>query len=86
MAVGNCNFLIVAIDNKKDRMIYVGPAYSYYEFRQPSDKRLTDDQWQKKLLEGTEPPRPTWTEVYQAPKVKRQLEKPDRKHLQLESR
>ena len=40
--VGSCNFLIAAIDNENDRMIYVGPAYSYYEFRHPAAVRLTD--------------------------------------------
>jgi hypothetical protein len=85
-AVGNCDFLIVAIDNEHDRMIYVGPAYSYYEFRQPSDHRLTDNRWQEIIAEGTEPPRPSWTEAYQAPKLKRELEKPDQRHLQLLSR
>jgi hypothetical protein len=52
-------------------MIYVGPAYSYYEFRQPASERLTDEKWEQ-LLDGTNaPPRPVWTEVFQAPKLKR---------------
>jgi hypothetical protein len=73
--VGNCNFLIIAIDNEHNRMIYVGPTYSYYEFRQPANNRLTDDAWQEKLSVGTEPPRPAWTDAFQAPKIKRELEK-----------
>jgi hypothetical protein len=71
--VGNCNFLVVAIDNEDDRMVYVGPAYSYYEFRQPADSRLTDPQWQDMLQSEKAPPRPAWTRDFQAPKSKRSL-------------
>jgi len=70
-AVGNCNFMVVAVDNEDDRMIYVGPAYSYYEFRQPAGNRLTDQEWQRTLLTESEPPRPSWTKDFQAPKLKR---------------
>jgi hypothetical protein len=71
--VGNCNFLVVAVDNGDDRMIYVGPAYSYYEFQQEAGNRLTDGQWQQTLMEGKESPRPDWTKEFQAPKLKRNL-------------
>lgn len=69
--VGNCNFLVVAIDNEDDRMIYVGPAYSYYEFHQPAERRLTDEQWKQMLVSGKSPQRPAWTDAFQAPKMKR---------------
>jgi hypothetical protein len=69
--VGNCNFLVVAVDNESDRTIYVGPAYSYYEFRQPAGNRLTDQSWARMLMSGDEPPRPSWTRDFQAPKLKR---------------
>jgi hypothetical protein len=72
-AVGNCNFLIVAVDNEDDRMIYVGPAYSYYEFRQPASERLTDELWVRMIATQSEPARPTWTNSFQAPKVTRHL-------------
>jgi hypothetical protein len=74
-AVGNCNFLIVAIDNDDDRMIYVGPAYSYYEFRQPASYRLTDFEWQEMLSARKVLSRPSWTGDFQAPKQKRELGK-----------
>jgi hypothetical protein len=70
--VGDCNFLVAAIDNDGDRMVYVGPVYSYYEFLQPAEDRLTDEAWGKLLEAGEAPPRPTWTEVFQAPKLKRE--------------
>jgi hypothetical protein len=53
-------------------MVYVGPVYSYYEFLQPAEDRLTDEAWGKLLEAGEAPPRPTWTEVFQAPKLKRE--------------
>jgi hypothetical protein len=70
--VGSCNFLVVAIDNEDDRMIYVGPAYTYYEFQQPAGNRLTDQEWGRMLINKTEPARPSWTDVFQGPKIERQ--------------
>ena len=69
--VGDCNFLVAAIDNDGDRMIYVGPAYSYYEFLQPAEERLTDEAWGKMLEAGQAPPRPEWVEAFQGEKLKR---------------
>jgi hypothetical protein len=70
--VGDCNFLVVAIDNEGDRMIYVGPTYSYYEFLQPAEDRLTDEAWGKRLEAGEAPPRPAWTAAFQGAKLKRE--------------
>lgn len=75
VGVGSCNFLVAAIDNEDDRMIYVGPAYSYYEFRHPAEKRLTDNDWQQLLDTEKEPPRPTWVDSFQMPREKRELPK-----------
>jgi hypothetical protein len=71
--VGNCNFLVAAIDNGGDRMIYVGPVYSFYEFRQEAGKRLTDQEWQQMLNDGQQPPRPEWVKEFQGAKVERRL-------------
>ncbi len=73
--VGNCNFLVVAIDSEEDRRIYVGPAYSYYEFAHPVDDRLTDETWMLRILNGQIPPRPEWTAVFQPEAKKRNLGK-----------
>jgi hypothetical protein len=69
--VGGCKFLVAAIDNENDHTIYVGPAYSYYEFRKPANNRLTDKQWSRMLTSKTEPPRPSWTAAFQPPKLER---------------
>lgn len=70
-AVGNCNFLVAAIDNDGDRMIYVGPTYTYYEFEQPAQNRLDDRQWGQMLTTGSAPEQPEWTESFQGETMKR---------------
>lgn len=39
-----------------------GAVFSYYEFE--SDKRLTDEEWQKMLKENKAPKQPYWTETF----------------------
>jgi hypothetical protein len=68
-AVGDANFLVVAIDNAGDRAAYVGPIYSYYEFTSP--QRLTDEEWRERIWKKDLPPRPEWTRIFQAPTVVR---------------
>ena len=75
VGVGDVNFLAIAIDNQKDRTVYVGPAYSYYEFNQPTQKRLDSAGWKRMLRLGQAPKRPEWTSVFQGPKVRRSLPK-----------
>ncbi len=67
VGVGDAMFGVIAIDNDKDRMVYVGPLYSYYEFRQNVEKRLTDPEWQQMIHAGKLPPRPEWTKDFVAP-------------------
>ena len=55
VAVGDVNFVVVAVDNDGDRAAYVGPAYSYYEFTQPAEQRLTDEEWQERIRKGKLP-------------------------------
>ncbi|MBY0459614.1 MAG: DUF3160 domain-containing protein, partial [Gemmataceae bacterium] len=71
VAVGDAMLGVVAIDNDADRMAYVGPWYSYYEFRQPVEKRLTDEEWQDMIAKGKLPPRPEWTKDFVAPTRKK---------------
>jgi hypothetical protein len=37
-----------------------GPTLSYYEFKQPMNDRLTDEQWKEMLEQGQQPSRPDW--------------------------
>lgn len=67
VGVGDVNFCVMAIDNQEDRMVYVGPVYSYFEFLHPAEDRLTDQRWQQMIAHGSVPERPLWTSVFQAP-------------------
>lgn len=77
VGTGDVNFLVVAIDNEDDQRVYVGPVFTYYEFHQDAERRLTDDEWQKMIHEGKTPARPAWTDVFQGPTEQRTL--PNRK-------
>ncbi len=64
VGVGDVGFGLVAIDNAGDRMAYVGPLYSYYEFRHPASDRLTDEKWQSMIAGAKVPARPAWTKPF----------------------
>jgi hypothetical protein len=76
VAVGDVNFGVVAIDNEKDRAVYVGPLFSYYEFRHPVQDRMTDEHWQLMIAQGKTPPRPAWVNDFQAPAKERPVKRP----------
>lgn len=65
--IGNVWMLIAAINNGPDRMIYAGPVLSHYEFEEPTDKRLTDDEWKSMIRNDQLPPVPRWVEPYLVP-------------------
>ena len=44
-------------------LIGVGPAFSYYEFKQPMENRLTDETW-REMLNTQHPPEPEWTKSF----------------------
>lgn len=41
-----------------------GPIFSYYEFKHPMQNRLTDEEWEEILEQGSQPPRPIWVESF----------------------
>jgi hypothetical protein len=65
---GSATFAVVAIDNQRDRAVYVGPVSSYYEFTSP--ERLTDEGWERRIRTQ---PRPAWTAAWRGPPTARQL-------------
>ncbi len=73
VGVGDVNFCVIAIDNEKNKRVYVGPIYSYYEFHQDAKNRLTDEEWQEKIYSGNLPSRPEWIQTFQGPVEKRYL-------------
>ena len=58
--VGYVDLIVVAYKVPDGRLIIgAGPALSYYEFKQPMQNRLTDEQW-RALLQDEPPARPEW--------------------------
>jgi hypothetical protein len=71
-ATGNClevgvgRPLTIYVINKSGNQLVIamGSAYSYYEFSQPLNNRLTDEAW-KEMLSGSSPPSlPQWMGSY----------------------
>jgi len=44
----------------KDQVVR-GPVFFHYKFKQPMSTRLTNEQWQKTLMERKQPSLPGWT-------------------------
>jgi hypothetical protein len=42
----------------------VGPALSYYEFKQPMNDRLTDEKWKQMLRTAKSPALPEWVRTF----------------------
>jgi len=60
--VGYVDLAIIAYKVPDGRIIAgAGPVFSYYEFKQPMNNRLTDEQWKDMLQNGQTPTRPAWT-------------------------
>ncbi|RLF50767.1 MAG: hypothetical protein DRN11_04040, partial [Thermoplasmata archaeon] len=43
-----------------------GATLSYYEFKQPMEQRLTDEEW-KEILQNSPPQRPAWISSFFIP-------------------
>jgi hypothetical protein len=65
--VGNVDFLLVALESGRDRVVYAGPVLSYYEFEVACMARKSDSEWRKDIKAGKLPPRPEWTRGYLVP-------------------
>ncbi len=59
-AVGNPMIIYVAVYIEGQVILTRGGTFSYYEFTQPMNDRLTDEAWQDMLDAGEEPPFPSW--------------------------
>ncbi len=66
--VGYVDLLLVAYKVPDGRIVIgAGPTLSYYEFKQPINNRLTDEQWKQMLRSGQAPPRTAWTSSFYQP-------------------
>ncbi len=60
--VGYVRMIFVAYKVPDGRvLIGAGPVFSYYEFKQPINQRLTDETWRGMLEKGETPKMPEWT-------------------------
>ena len=67
-------YVIVEIEGKLK--LTRGAIFSYYEFAQPANARLTDEKWQEMLDKGTAPDMPIWTKIFVFPGTKFQKKFP----------
>jgi len=62
--VGYIKTLIVAYKLPQGHILVgVGPVFSYYEFKQPMENRLTDEAW-REILKTNPPPEPEWVKNF----------------------
>jgi hypothetical protein len=55
IGVGDINLGVIAVNCQGNSTAYVGPLYSYYEFHQPANMRLTDPKWSQ-MVDGSNLP------------------------------
>jgi hypothetical protein len=66
-ATGKLRMLLVAYRHPDGHILVgAGPVYSYYEFKQPMDDRLTDGKWREMLAKDKAPDLPEWTKTFTA--------------------
>jgi hypothetical protein len=63
-ATGAVNLMAIAIENGGDKVVYLGPVLSHYEFRTGHDERINDDEWKSLLGKGAAPPPNEWVLEY----------------------
>lgn len=63
-ATGYVDRIYVIVPLEGGLEVAQGGVFSYYEFIQPRDQRLTDDEWRDRLDAGEAPPRPGWAERF----------------------
>ncbi len=63
-ATGYVDRIYVIVPLEGTLEVAQGGASSYYEFVQPRDVRLTDEEWRSQLSAGQAPPRPAWTQRF----------------------
>ncbi|MDD3399874.1 MAG: DUF3160 domain-containing protein [Candidatus Pacebacteria bacterium] len=62
--VGYIKTMLVAYRHPDGHILVgAGPVFSYYEFKQPMEDRLTDEAW-REMLDGVSPEEPEWTKSF----------------------
>ena len=62
VGVGPAYEIYVVAPIEEELVLTKGAVFSFYEFL--SETRLTDEQWQQMLRDGTQPERPEWTQSF----------------------
>ena len=62
--VGSPMYIFVYIDDAQGRRICRGMTYSYYEFKQPMNDRLSDEKWQRMGKQNNRSALPAWTKSF----------------------
>ncbi|MDP4183774.1 MAG: DUF3160 domain-containing protein, partial [Bacteroidota bacterium] len=60
LATGQANNIYVVVEYQGLLYLTKGAVFSFYEFVEPPQSRLTDQQWQQRIKEGHLPQIPTW--------------------------
>jgi hypothetical protein len=63
-ATGYVDRIYVIVPLEAGLEVAQGGVFSYYEFIQPRDRRLTDDEWRARLDGGDVPARPAWARYF----------------------
>jgi hypothetical protein len=67
--VGYVKMIVAAYRLPDGRILMgAGPVLSYYEFKQPMGKRLTDEKWREMLKTDKAPEQPEWTKTFRSTK------------------
>lgn len=66
VGTGYVNYIYVITDSPQGLQLTRGTVYSYYEFVNDIDNRLTDETWWTMVAAGDLPPRPDWIAAFYA--------------------
>jgi hypothetical protein len=71
VATGQIDFIYVITDSPAGLQLTRGTVYRYYEFVNPIDERLNDDDWRARVTADDLPPRPDWIRAFFAESARR---------------
>jgi len=64
IGIGRVDRLFVAVPDQVGARMTMGGVFGFYEFTEPIGERLTDEQWQARIVGQTLPPRPAWVKSF----------------------
>ena len=64
IGIGRVDKLFVGVPDAIGARMTEGGVFGFYEFAGPIGDRLTDEQWNEKIVGGTLPPRPAWVSSF----------------------